>query len=105
MKTLSLIPSILGNVLKFRKKVINLLQLKVYRISLTTPCEIAEAFPKHFQLAHSNFCPGAFCSANCCADSDVQNAIKCLQQLKSVELDGITNFVIAGCSEICFLVL
>jgi hypothetical protein len=52
--------------------------------SLTAPCDITEAFSKHFQSVHSNVCPGVFPSVSrmdilslaSISDSDVQNAIK-----------------------------
>jgi hypothetical protein len=81
----------------------------ISKVLFNRPCHIAEAFSKHFQSVYTGFCPGTFSSLNPCmevlsfapiSNSDVQNAIKCLQPSKLVRLDGIPSFVIKGCSGI-----
>jgi hypothetical protein len=91
---------------KFRKKDADLLQLKFHGTSLTAPYKTADAFSKHFQSVHSNFCPGFFPikhSMDVLSLSSVSDSDFTMQKI--VCCHRIPSFVIKGCSEIFFPVL
>jgi hypothetical protein len=47
---------------QLRKKDADLVQMELHRTSLTTPCEIADGFSKHFQSVPSSHFSEAFSS-------------------------------------------
>jgi hypothetical protein len=70
--------------------------------------DIAEVFSKYFQSVCSSSCPETFpfitqstdvLSTIPASDSEVHNDIKRLPPTTSVGLDGMTSFLIRGCSD------
>jgi hypothetical protein len=99
---------------QFRKKNTDLIHLEISGTLINKPRDVGEAFATHFQSVYGSSCSGTFPFINQSTDvlplapisnSDVPNAIKRLRSTKSVGLDGISSFIIKGCSDIFVPVL
>jgi hypothetical protein len=101
-------------VASYRKKNSTSVLLEVNGTHLVEPCEVAEAFAKHFQSVFHTLCSWVFPSlpqsseflslAPVC-ELDICKALRRLRPPKPVRLDDISSFVTKGCSEICVPVL
>jgi hypothetical protein len=103
----------------FSRNKSNLSQISVDGTHLPEPCQIAEAFARHFKSVYSNtasvFPPIPIISFDASSlhnlpqspviDADVRKAIRQLKPSKSFGLDGIPGFAIKGCTETLYLYL